>query len=262
MSPQHSTNEPAAEDRAEQIRLIESGPIPAHIAVIMDGNGRWAAERGKPRVFGHKAGVESVRDTVRACGQLGVGHLTLYTFSTENWQRPRDEVDALMHLLVITTRREVAELNENGVRLRAIGDLESIPESARRELLDAIDITSGNDGLVLTLAISYSGRWEILRAARALAEAAREGSIRPEDIGEADFADALCTVGMPDPDLLIRTGGDYRVSNFLLWQIAYAELFVTDVFWPDFRRGNLYSAVRSFQDRERRFGRVLPAEGG
>ncbi len=260
MARQSSKNKPDSRDRAEQLALIEAGPIPAHIAVIMDGNGRWAEERGKPRVFGHRAGVESVRDTVRASGQLGVKYLTLYTFSTENWQRPRDEVDALMHLLVMTTRKEVAELNENGVSLRAIGDLDALPPGARRELNDAIEMTADNNGLVLTLAISYSGRWEILAAVKALAEKVAEGKLRAGDIGEGEFSNALCTANMPDPDLLVRTGGELRISNFLLWQLAYSEMYVTEVFWPDFRRNNLYSAIRSFQERERRFGRVLRVE--
>lgn len=207
-------------------------------------------------MFGHRAGVESVRDIVRACGQIGVKYLTLYTFSTENWQRPRNEVDALMHLLVMTTRREVAELNENRVSLRAIGDLESLPKSARKELADAIEMTSRNEGLVLTLAISYSGRWEIVRAARSLATRVQRLDLDPDEIDEDVFSAALCTHAMPDPDLLVRTGGEVRISNFLLWQLAYSEIYITEVFWPDFRRNHLYDAVRSFQERERRFGRV------
>ncbi len=227
----------------------------------MDGNGRWAAERGKPRVFGHRAGVESVRDTVTACGQIGVRYLTLYTFSTENWARPRQEVDALMQLLVHTTRREVSELNENDVSLHAIGDLESLPSTARRELSDAIAMTADNPGIVLTLAISYSGRWEIVRAARTLAERVRKGLLDPSSIDEAELAAELATADMPDPDLLIRTGGEYRVSNFLLWQVAYSEIYITDLYWPDFRRNHLYEAIRSYQDRERRFGQVAAAPG-
>ena len=254
-SPRAKT--PADLDVQEQLKA--EGPLPRHIAVIMDGNGRWAAERGKPRVFGHRAGVEAVRDTVRACGELGVEYLTLYTFSTENWQRPRPEVDALMQLLVHTTRREVSELLENNVQLNAIGDLDALPEVARRELTDAIEITSVNDGLVLTLAISYSGRWEIVRAARRIAERVSDGEIRTDEIDENVFSASLTTSSMPDPDLLVRTGGELRVSNFLLWQLAYAEIFVTPTFWPDFRRDALYAAIRSFHDRERRFGRVSTA---
>ncbi len=257
--PKGSSGRRAPEDLELQTKLKGEGPLPTHIAVIMDGNGRWAAERGKPRVFGHRAGVESVRDTVRACGELGVGYLTLYTFSTENWQRPRGEVDALMQLLVHTTRREVAELQENDVKLNAIGDLDALPAVARRELADAIEITSSNDGLVLTLAISYSGRWEIARAARRLAEQVESGELTCVDIDEARFASALATSAMPDPDLLVRTGGNLRISNFLLWQLAYAELYVTPTYWPDFRRQHLYDAIHSFHERERRFGRVSTA---
>jgi undecaprenyl diphosphate synthase len=247
-------------DLEVQEQLKSEGPLPRHVAVIMDGNGRWAAERGKPRVFGHRAGVESVRDTVRACGELGIEYLTLYTFSTENWQRPRTEVDALMQLLVHTTRREVAELLDSNVQLNAIGDLEALPEAARRELSDAIEITSVNDGLVLTLAISYSGRWEIVRAARHLARKVLEGSLDILEVDEDRFSASLTTSDMPDPDLLVRTGGELRISNFLLWQLAYAEIFVTPTYWPDFRRDSLYEAIRSFHDRERRFGRVSPSD--
>lgn len=251
---------PLPADLKLQEQLKSEGPLPRHVAVIMDGNGRWAADRGKPRIFGHRAGVESVRDTVRVCGELGISHLTLYTFSTENWQRPRTEVDALMQLLVHTTRREVSELLENNVQLNAIGDLDTLPQAARRELADAIEITSVNDGLVLTLAISYSGRWEIVRAAKDLAGRVASGAIRIEDVDETTFASALTTAGMPDPDLLVRTGGELRISNFLLWQLAYAELYVTPVYWPDFRRRHLYEAIRAFHERERRFGGVQSDE--
>ncbi len=226
----------------------------------MDGNGRWAEERGRPRVFGHKAGVESVRDTVEACGQLGVKYLTLYTFSTENWQRPRNEVDALMQLLVLTTRREVADLNRNNVQLRAIGDLDALPETARDELQHSIESTSSNTGLVLTLAISYSGRWELVEAAREAARRVRAGEIEPAEIDERFVEGLLCTRNMPDPDLLLRTGGEYRISNFLLWQLAYTEIYITPVYWPDFRREHLYEACRSYQERERRYGRVDAAD--
>jgi undecaprenyl diphosphate synthase len=253
-----SSRGPTPADREVQDQLKSAGPIPKHVAVIMDGNGRWAADRGKPRVFGHRAGVEAVRDTVRVCGELGIGYLTLYTFSTENWQRPRTEVDALMRLLVQTTRREVAELLENNVQLNAIGNLSSLPASARRELADAIEITSSNDGLVLTLAISYSGRWEIVEAARNIAREVAAGQLQPDSIDEEMFSAELTTAEMPDPDLLVRTGGEMRISNFLLWQLAYSELYVTPTYWPDFRREHLYAAIRNFHDRERRFGRVSP----
>jgi undecaprenyl diphosphate synthase len=246
----------SAEDAAEQNRLRASGDIPAHIAVIMDGNGRWAEERGKPRVFGHRAGVESVRDVTECCAELGVGYLTLYTFSTENWRRPRREVDALMQLLVHTTRQEIRTLLENGIRLIATGDLESLPSAPRRELEDAIRLSSDGDRMTLNLAISYSGRWEITRATRKIAARVQAGDVDAESVSEDMITAALCSRDLPDPDLLIRTGGEQRVSNFLLWQIAYSELYFTDCKWPDFRRQQVYEAVRSFQRRERRFGAV------
>jgi len=222
----------------------------------MDGNGRWAEERGKPRVFGHRAGVESVRDVTECCAELGVGYLTLYTFSTENWRRPRREVDALMQLLVHTTRQEIRTLLENGIRLVATGDLDSLPAAPRRELHDAMKLSADGDRMTLNLAISYSGRWELVQASRELARAAREGAVDPENITEETLAAALQSHGIPDPDLLVRTGGEQRVSNFLLWQIAYSELYFTECRWPDFRRKELYEAVRSYQHRERRFGDV------
>ena len=244
------------EDRDMQEALKARGPIPVHIACIMDGNGRWAKSRGKTRVIGHREGVVSVRDVTEACAQIGVGHLTLYTFSTENWHRPAAEVSALMELLVRTVRREAEKLHRNGIRLNAIGDLARLPARGQRELAEAIDLTSGNERMTLTLALSYGARWEITEAVRDIAEAVRDGRLDPADISEATVSDALLTAGLPDPDLLVRTAGELRVSNFLLWQIAYTELYVTERFWPDFRREALYEAIRSFQDRERRFGRV------
>lgn len=243
-------------DRAAQAALPARGEIPVHIACIMDGNGRWAKARGKRRATGHRVGVESVREVTEACAQLGVQHLTLYTFSTENWQRPRAEVLALMELLVRTIRREAEKLHANGIRLRALGDLSRLPSRAQREMEEAMALTEGNTRMSLGLALSYSGRWEITEAARRLAEAARLGTLAPEAITEADLAAALPSAGVPDPDLLVRTGGEMRVSNFLLWQIAYAEIVVTPTLWPDFRREALYDAIRQFQNRDRRFGRV------
>ena len=243
-------------DRAAQEALAARGAIPVHVAIIMDGNGRWAKARGKRRASGHRVGVESVREIVEACAQIGVQHLTLYTFSTENWNRPRTEVTALMQLLVRTIRKEAAALHRNGIRLRTVGDLARLPERARREMEEAEAMTAGNTRMSLGLALSYSGRWEITEAARALAERAARGELDPAAITEDDVARALPTSGVPDPDLLIRTGGEMRVSNFLLWQIAYSEIVVTETLWPDFRRAQLYDAVRAFQDRDRRFGRV------
>ncbi len=243
-------------DAALQRELKERGDIPRHIAMIMDGNGRWARERGQSRVIGHHEGVESVRDVTEACAQLGVKHLTLYTFSTENWNRPESEVEALMELLVHTIRQETQTLAKNDIRLTAIGDLSKLPAAARRELSDAIEITSKNKRMTLIMAISYSGRLEIVYAARDLARRVRQGEIEPDEIDEDLFASHLMLSGIPDPDLLIRTGGEYRISNFLLWELAYTEMYITDCFWPAFRREQLYDAVRDFQNRERRFGRV------
>ena len=246
-----------AEDAARQEALRQAGPLPRHVAIIMDGNGRWATERGKARVVGHHEGVVSVRDVTEACAQLGVECLTLYTFSTENWQRPAGEVNALMKLLLRTIRKERRTLDENNIRLRAIGNLEALPASARRELEDAIEATAANTRMTLVLALSYSGRWEIAEAARRLARAAAAGRLDPDAIDQAALAEALDTADLPDPDLLIRTGGEYRISNFLLWQLAYTEMVITDVFWPAFRREQLYDAVSEFQRRDRRFGRVV-----
>ena len=243
-------------DRAAQAALQARGPIPEHVACIMDGNGRWAKARGKTRVTGHREGVVSVRDVTEAAAQIGVRYLTLYTFSTENWGRPAAEVSALMEVLVRTVRKEAEKLHENGIRLHAIGDLGRLPERGQRELREAMDLTADNDRMTLTLALSYGARWEIARAARQIAEDVRAGRLDPEDVTEATVTDRLLTSGMPDPDLLVRTAGELRVSNFLLWQIAYTELYVTDRPWPDFRRAALYEAVRSFQDRDRRFGGV------
>ena len=235
---------------------INLDKLPRHIAVIMDGNGRWAKEHGMPRVFGHRSGVKAVRETTEACAELGVEYLTLYAFSTENWNRPQLEVNALMTLLVETIKNEVKTLNENGIRLKAIGDISKLPDRSRQALLDAMEATKSNPRMTLVLALNYSAKWEIVEAARKLAEAARSGALLPADIDEQAFADALSTQGIPDPELLIRTSGETRISNFLLWQIAYAELYFTPVRWPDFRKESLYQAIIDYQNRERRFGKT------
>ena len=245
-----------AEDAGRQERLLQCGALPRHIAIIMDGNGRWAKARGQSRVVGHHEGVVSVRDITEACAQLGVDYLTLYTFSTENWHRPPREVNALMKLLIHTIRRERKTLDENNIRLQAIGDLDKLPDKARAELQDALDATADNTRMTLVLALSYSGRWEITEAVRTLARRVQQGDLEPDDIDETAVAQALNAGALPDPDLLIRTGGEYRVSNFLLWQLAYTEMFITEDFWPAFRRDQLYEAIQAYQNRERRFGRV------
>jgi len=228
--------------------------LPQHIAIIMDGNGRWAKEKGKLRVFGHHNGVLSVRDVVECAAELGIGYLTLYTFSSENWNRPKLEVMAIMELMVSTIHKEIDRLLKNNVSLKAIGDLEMLPEKCRSELMSAINKTSQNTGLVLTLALSYSSRREIVLAAREIATKVQRGEINISDINEEVFENNLYTHGMPNPELLIRTSGEYRISNYLLWQIAYAELYFTPKLWPDFRREDLYEAIFDYQKRERRFG--------
>ena len=237
-------------DSQLQRRLKESGEIPQHIAIIMDGNGRWAKRRGLPRLAGHREGIRSVRDLVSACGELGVKVLTLYTFSRENWKRPRREVAALMGLLLRTIEREVDDLVAKNVQLRAIGRLEDLPQVSREAFHRAMQRTAANTGLVLNLALSYGGRQEILDAVAAYAK----HPVLP--LTEQTFESYLYTAGLPDPDLLIRTSGELRISNFLLWQLAYTELYITDVLWPDFRRRELYSAIESYQKRERRYGRL------
>lgn len=228
--------------------------IPAHVAVIMDGNGRWAKARGLDRSEGHAEGVNTVHRITQRASDIGVKWLTLYTFSTENWRRPQAEVDALMTLIGYAIERETPGLLENNVRLRVIGDFGRMPEAARRSLQGCMDATAGCTGLNLVLAISYSARWEIAEAARTLARRAAEGKLDPEAITEQTVADALTTAGIPDPDLIIRTGGDRRLSNYLLWQAAYSEIVVTDTFWPDFTADEFCDAIADFQQRERRFG--------
>lgn len=233
---------------------IDKSRLPEHIAIIMDGNGRWAKEKGKMRFFGHQSGVLSVRDVVEGAVEAGVSYITLYTFSTENWNRPWLEVTALMELLVSTINKETKTLMENEVRLNAIGDLKQLPGRCVRQLQETIDKTSSNKKCTLTLALSYSSRWEIVEAAKKLAERAAKGEIKPEDINEELFAGQLTTAGIPDPALMIRTSGEFRISNYLLWQLAYSELYFTQKLWPDFRREDLFEAIIDYQKRERRFG--------
>lgn len=238
------------------IEKIDKNRLPRHVAIIMDGNGRWAKAKGKDRSFGHQEGVVSVRKIMDAVTQLGLKYLTLYTFSTENWNRPEEEVQALMSLLVSAIHRETPDMMKKNVRLTAIGDLSRLREDAYNTLQECIDMTSANTGTTLVLALSYSSRWEITRAARQLAQEVLEQKINPNDITEAMVSDHLTTKNIPDPDLLIRTGGEKRISNFLLWQLSYAEFFFTDVFWPDFREEELYEAILYYQQRERRFGKI------
>jgi undecaprenyl diphosphate synthase len=236
---------------------IDFNNLPRHIAVIMDGNGRWAKRKGAARIFGHRNAIQAVKDITEGCGELGVKYLTLYAFSTENWGRPKEEVDGLMELLVNTLKKEINTLHENQVKLHTIGDVSHLPKDCQNNLAEAIAATQHNSGLILQLALNYSGRWEIVEAAKKLAEEAKAGLIKPEEIDEQYFSAHLKTSGVPDPELLIRTSGELRVSNFLLWQIAYTEIFITPTLWPDFRKEDLYEAVCAYQKRERRFGKVL-----
>jgi undecaprenyl diphosphate synthase len=235
---------------------IDPARLPNHIAIIMDGNGRWAKVQGQDRLYGHYHGVESVRDVVEGCAELGLGYLTLYAFSTENWDRPRGEVSGLMELLVETIRKEVPTLNKNNIRLHVIGNTRMLPENTLQALNEAIRDTGANTGLNLIMALSYSSRWEIGEAAKAIARDVRSGKLDPDSISARTFEQYLCTRNFPDPELMIRTSGEYRISNFLLYQLAYAELFFTPVLWPDFRKENLYEAILDFQNRERRFGKT------
>lgn len=235
---------------------IDSERVPQHVAIIMDGNGRWAEQHGEPRISGHMNGVTGVREALTGASEIGVRWLTLYAFSTENWNRPQAEVSALMDLLVRTVVNEIEELHQQSVRLRAIGDVESLPENCRQTLEDAMARTAGNTRITLTLALSYSARWEITRMAQRMAADAKAGTLNPAAVDEQAVAERLATAGMPDPELLIRTSGEQRISNFLLWQIAYAELWFTPVLWPDFRKEHLFQAVLDYQGRERRFGKT------
>ena len=235
---------------------LDLNKLPNHIAIIMDGNGRWAKKMGKPRTYGHKHGVTAVREAAESAAEIGVKYLTLYAFSTENWNRPKFEVDALMHLLLQTINKETKTLNKNKIRLNAIGNLESLPESIYRQLVQTMENTAGNDRMTLTLALSYSSRWEILEAVKNIAHDLADHRISPEDITSDYFSKHLPSFPLPEPELLIRTSGEYRVSNFLLWQIAYSELFFCQKFWPDFRKEDLYEAIYNYQHRERRFGKT------
>ena len=230
--------------------------IPCHVAVIMDGNGRWAELHGNDRIYGHRQGVDAVRSIVEGAGELGIKYLTLYAFSTENWDRPKEEVDALMSLLVNAIVQETEKLNEKNVKMLAIGNLSSLPADVQAKLAEAIQITSQNTGLKLLLALSYSGRWEILEAVKKVANKVKSGELTESQLNEYVFSNQLTTAGIPDPELLIRTSGEYRISNFLLWQIAYSEFFFTPILWPDFRKENLFEAIVDFQRRERRFGKT------
>ncbi len=238
------------------LQSLDRSKLPTHIAIIMDGNGRWAKERGQDRVYGHYEGVVSVREIVNTCGELGIQYLTLYAFSTENWNRPKAEVDALMELLVNTIRKEAEELKKNNVKLHTIGDFASLPEICQKELNEAKEITSMNTGLNLVLALSYSARQEIVHATKQIAERVAKGELKAEEITEDLFHDHLYTAKFPDPELMIRTSGEHRISNYLLYQLAYAELYFTNVHWPDFRKNNLYEALLNYQQRERRFGKT------
>ena len=233
---------------------IQQNPLPAHVAIIMDGNGRWAKRQGKERVFGHKHGVESVRAVTEAAAELGIKYLTLYAFSTENWNRPQAEVDALMALLVQAIENETPTLMKNNVRLLTIGDNGRLPDNTRNRLQQCIAQTAGNTGLSLVLALSYSSRWEITRAVKLIAKSVKDGSLNPEDIDEKLVSQTLTTREIPDPDLLIRTSGEQRISNFLMWQLAYSELYFTELCWPEFRKEAFYNAILDYQNRERRYG--------
>jgi len=240
---------------------IDFNNLPKHIAVIMDGNGRWAKGKGAARIFGHRNAIQAVKDVTEGCGELGIKYLTLYAFSTENWGRPKEEVDGLMELLVNTLQKEIKTLHENQVKLQTIGDISHLPLECQNNLTKAKEATRNNSGLILQLALNYSGRWEIVEAAKKLAEEVRRGIIQADEIDEHYFARHLQTEGVPDPELLIRTSGELRISNFLLWQIAYTEIFITPTLWPDFRKENLYEAICAYQKRERRFGKVLDPIG-
>lgn len=238
------------------VDLLDKQKLPKHVAIIMDGNGRWAKERGRDRLFGHQHGVISVRDVVEGCAEVGVQYLTLYAFSTENWNRPENEVNGLMELLVATIRKEAETLNKNGVRLHVIGDWDSLPKACVDELHEAMAMTANNTRLNLVLALSYSAKWEITLAMKNIAEKVHKGELQPEAITDQVVHDHLCTAAFPDPELMIRTSGEHRISNFLLYQLAYAELYFTHTHWPDFRKENLFEALLNYQNRERRFGKI------
>ncbi|GAA4210763.1 isoprenyl transferase [Pedobacter jeongneungensis] len=235
---------------------IDYSRLPKHIAVIMDGNGRWAKGQGKVRVFGHEQGVLSVKDIVEGCVEVGIEYLTLYAFSTENWNRPKEEVDALMQILISTINKETETLNKNNIKLNAIGNIASLPQECIDDLKEAMEKTAHNEKCTLTLALSYSAKWEIIEAAKKIASAVKDNAISLDDIDENLFSSKLTTVNIPDPELMIRTSGEHRISNYLLWQMAYTEFYFTDVLWPDFRREDLFEAIVDYQKRERRFGKI------
>jgi undecaprenyl diphosphate synthase len=235
---------------------INKDTIPKHVAIIMDGNGRWAKQHGEDRIFGHHEGVNSVREIVEACGEIGVKYLTLYAFSTENWNRPKEEVDALMELLVSTISMETPNLHKKGVKLAVIGDVESLPVSCQKELQESLEITANNDKVTLILALSYSSKWEITEALKKIALQIERGQLKASEISSKVIEEHLNTTSYPDPELMIRTSGENRISNFLLWQLAYAEFYFTDVLWPDFRKEDFFKAILSYQNRERRFGKT------
>ena len=235
---------------------IDQSKLPKHVAIIMDGNGRWAKQKGEMRIHGHQNGVISVKDTVEAAAEIGIKYLTLYAFSTENWNRPEYEINALMQLLVSTISKETKTLNDNNIRLQAIGDLKSLPSECYNELLQAIENTSSNKRMTLVLALSYSSRWEIINAVKKIAQKIEDHQIGINDIDETIFNSCLCTADFPDPELMIRTSGEQRISNFLLWQLAYSELYFTSKLWPDFRKEDFYEAILDYQNRERRFGKI------
>lgn len=238
------------------MQQIDRERLPQHVAIIMDGNGRWAKERGKQRIFGHQSAIQSVREVSEASAEIGVKYLTLYAFSTENWNRPLAEVTGLMTLLSQTIKNEVSTMNKNSIKLNAIGDLKSLPKTNFDQLMQAIEDTSHNTRMTLTLALSYSGRWDLIQASRRMAQDAADGKLKSSDIDDSTISSYLSTAGMPDPELLIRTSGEERISNFLLWQLAYSELYFTPKYWPDFRKADLYEAILNYQHRERRFGKT------
>ncbi|MEI8102375.1 MAG: isoprenyl transferase [Chlorobium sp.] len=256
LKPHWFVTDSDAEDKQVQAELKSSCELPCHIGIIMDGNGRWARLKGKTRIDGHAAGVESVRDVVEACSQLGIKYLTLFTFSTENWKRPEKEVSALMQLLVKVIGRESRKLHDSNIRLNIIGEMQLLPERVRKVLTDTMELTKNNSKLVLNIALSYSGKWDLMQACKAIGYNIQAGLLRPEAVNEQLIASYLSTASMPDPELLIRTSGEFRISNFMLWQSAYSEIYFTNTYWPDFRRSQLYDAIREFQSRERRFGQT------
>jgi len=249
-------NEQTDNDLSKQQEILQTCKLPKHIGIIMDGNGRWAIEHGLTRTEGHRQGIESVRDIVKACAQLKIPYLTLYAFSIENWKRPSSEIGVLMQLLEYYLRKEINELHQNNVRLLSIGKISSLPKKVQRLLFESIELTANNTGLTLTLALSYSGRWDIVRATQMIAHDIRSGKLAPEEITAEIFSSYLQTAHLPDPDLIIRTSGEMRLSNFLLWESAYSEIYISNKYWPDFRREDLYEAIKDYSRRERRFGKI------